>query len=648
MLTRPAAAALSCRQCQSAIIRAVVSRPATSSFRSLPQTTSRRLPLATPATRFYSDVKVNETIIEKESSTPVPPSDALNSELDAAEEAEDPEDVPWFLEVEPPRHPENQHAVQLPKIPEGAPEVLEPMVKYIFEDMGLDEISMLDMRDLDPPAALGPNLIMLFATARSERHLHIASGRFVRWLRKNHNISARADGLIGPGELRTKLRRLRKKAKLMGTNTAIIPGGDNGISTGWVCVNFSSNSDNVDEAAKLDDSGRFSGFGAPQTGTTVVIQCMTESRRAELDLESLWQTVLKKSLRENKQARGEKISSPEELDELLATKVQLPKSESAQQWQALQKASQQQRRAYTTSARRLSPEPSHKTHTSPAVPDELVDLQDHSAQTTPVLEQVRKRFEHIQLVGLPLDQDQIYQFVRDTMIAPAAEPASGPRLTLVDQILLTAEERGMIIWTDKMFFTLIEGGLLSPSFGQPRLAPAQKNLETLMVQKDCGFNNAQTSRLLSAYAKRGDWPRFWDIFRRPSLFKKNRSSDVYKTVYEEMARTGNQVFCIDNLHWVYDEMINEPQPLPMFGPLYNSLKACIRVADPAAAKLLEASPGDIPVRSHYGRQRLANRQYLRMLREVEALHTETSAYFARQRMYQGMNASKELNFTEEE
>ncbi|KAG5813043.1 hypothetical protein H9Q74_006345 [Fusarium xylarioides] len=645
MLTRPAAAALSCRHCQSAIIRAVVSRPATSSFRSLPQTASRRLPLAT---RFYSDVKVHETIIEKESSSPVPPSDALNSELEATEEAEDPEDVPWFLEVEPPRHPQNQHAVQLPKIPEGAPEVLEPMVKYIFEDMGLDEISMLDMRDLDPPAALGPNLIMLFATARSERHLHISSGRFVRWLRKNHNISARADGLIGPGELRTKLRRLRKKAKLMGTNTAIIPGGDNGISTGWVCVNFSSNSDNIDEAAKVDDSGRFSGFGAPQTGTTVVIQCMTESRRAELDLESLWQTVLKKSLRENKQARGEKINSPEELDELLASKVQLPKSESAQQWQALQKASQQQRRAYTTSARRLSPEPSHIAHTSPAVPDELVGLQDHSEQTTPDLEQVRKRFEHIQLVGLPLDQSQIYQFVHDAMMAPASEPASGSRLTLVDQILLTAEERGMIIWTDKMFFTLIEGGLSSPSFGQPQLARAQKNLETLMVQKDCHFNNNQTSRLLSAYAKRGDWPRFWDTFRRPSLFKKVRNSNVYKTVYKEMARTNNQVFCIENLQWVYDEMINEPQPLPIIGPLYGSLKACIRVADPAAAKLLGSSPGDIRVRSHYGRQRLANRQYLKMLREVEALHTETEAYFVRQRMYQGTNASKELDLNEEE
>ncbi|KAF9776655.1 ATPase synthesis protein 25 mitochondrial [Fusarium sp. DS 682] len=644
MLTRPVAAVLSCRQCQSAIIRAVVSRPATSSFRSLPQTTSRQLPLAT---RFYSDAKTNETIIQKESSSPIPPSDALNANLEATEEATESEDVPWFLEVEPPRHPESQHAVELPKIPEGAPEVLEPMVKYIFEDMGLDEISMLDLRDLDPPAALGPNLIMLFATARSERHLHISSGRFVRWLRKSHNISARADGLIGPGELRTKLRRLRKKAKLMGTNTAIIPGGDNGISTGWVCVNFSSHGDNNDEAAKVDDSGRFSGFGTPQTGTTVVVQCMTESRRAELDLETLWQTVLKKSLRENKQARGEKINSPEELEELLAAKVQLPKSESAQQWQALQKASQQQRRAYTTSARRLSPEAPehpHADYSLPYVADDLVNSQEQGLRKYPSgLAGVRKRFEHIQLVGLPLNQSEIRQYIHNALTAPSDEPAAAGRLALVDQILLTAEERGMIIWTDEMFFTLIEGALQSPSYGQPELARAQKNLETLMVQKDCRFNNGQTSALLLAYEKRADWPQFWNTFRRPSLFKKRRSSQVYQTVYMAMARTRNQVFCIENLRWVYDEMINEPKPLPMIGGLYSTLKACIRVADPAAAKLLDPDAGIPQEKSHYSKKRLANREYLKMLREVEALHTETSGYFARQRLYQGTpNVSDEL------
>src|SRR5690606_2413854 len=106
----------------------------------------------------------------------------------------------------------------LPTIPPGSPDILEPVVKYVYEEMGLDDLDLLDLRDFDPPPALGQNLIMLFGTARSERHLHVASGRLVRWLRYNYKLEADADGLIGPGELKTKLRRLRRKAKLLGSN----------------------------------------------------------------------------------------------------------------------------------------------------------------------------------------------------------------------------------------------------------------------------------------------------------------------------------------------------------------------------------------------------------------------------------------------
>jgi ribosomal silencing factor RsfS len=634
MLTRPVAAALSCRQCQSSIIRAVVSRPATSPFRSFPQT-SRLLPSL--PTRFYSDVKTTDPIREKSASISPATNDILNDSIDNPPEADESGDVPWFLEVEPPRHPENQHAVELPKVPEGAPEVIEPMIKYIFEDMGLDDISLLDMRELDPPAALGPNLIMLFATARSERHLHISSGRFVRWLRKNHNIHARADGLIGPGELRTKLRRLRKKAKLMGTNTAIIPGGDNGISTGWVCVNFSSNGGQTDEAAKVDDSGRFSGFGAPQTGTTVVVQCMTDSRRAELDLETLWKGILKKTLKQNKQARGEKADSPEELEKLVASKIQLPKSGSALQWQAMQSASQ--RRAYTTSARRLSPD-----LVSEAPPglqeDDLVYSEHDIASDNPhtdeksTLSQVRKWFENVQLAGLPLTQKKLHRFVTGALITSAPEPASKERLSLIDQILWTAEERGMTLWDSGMFTSLIEGLLISPSYGQPELKRAQKNIETLMDRSDLVFGTNELVRLMKLYGQRGEWPRFWDTFRRPHLYKLHRKTPVYTCVFRVLADTKNQIMCIENLRWIYVEMLNETKTIAILGPLYTALKDCIRVCDPAAEYLLE-NGADFFLRTNdfgekrtnpYKEARFKNREYLNVLREVEVLHAEHMKY----------------------
>ncbi|KAM6519332.1 ATPase synthesis protein 25 mitochondrial [Fusarium falciforme] len=611
MITRPVAAALSCRQCQSAILRAVVSTSTASSLRTLPQRQARQLPILTR--RFFSEDKKIEPKGERVAEVLTTPDNAPETN-DTAES----DDVPWFLEVEPPRHPESQHKVELPKIPEDAPEVIGPMIKYIFEDMGLDDISLLDLRDLDPPAALGPNLIMLFGTARSERHLHISSGRFVRWLRKNHDISARADGLIGPGELRTKLRRLRKKAKLLGTNTAIIPGGDNGISTGWVCVHFSSNGDNINEAASFDDSGRFSGFGAPQTGTTVVIQCMTEARRGELDLETLWQGVLKKNLQENKKARGEKFADAEELNKVLASKIQLPSSASALQWQAMQKASQQHR-SYSTSARRLSPSLQQEQPASDLL-NEVAEVAEEPVVLD--LAQVQKHIQDIQLIGTPMTQEMLYNLIKGAMMTPSPNNAAKDRLSLVDQILLTAEERGMEIWNDEMFVTLIEAGLLSPCYG-PEIQRAQKNLEYLMKQKGCQFDGDQILRLMNAYAYQKDWDRFWDAFRMPPRFKMARESQHYELAYRAMALTSSQKMCIAALRWVYPEMMSQDPPILLVSPLYESLKACLMVADPGALTWIHnQSSTKIDHLRPVQRRRLENREFLKVLREVESIRAE--------------------------
>ncbi|KKA28997.1 hypothetical protein TD95_004143 [Thielaviopsis punctulata] len=217
-------------------------------------------------------------------------------------------DMPWYLQVDPPLQTPTHLGSAPPSPPTDSPAILEPLIKYAFEDMGLDDMTILDLRTFDPPPALGPNLIMLFGTARSERHLHVASARLVRWLRYNYHMEAAADGLIGAGELRTKLRRLRRKAKIMGSGTVLHRGGDDGISTGWICVNLGTVGNTVSEELRVDDAGKMSGFGGSTDGTTIVLQVMTESRRAELDLEGLWT----RSLEGNRKMR-EKLMAP--LDE---------------------------------------------------------------------------------------------------------------------------------------------------------------------------------------------------------------------------------------------------------------------------------------------------------------------------------------------
>ncbi|KAH7143756.1 ATPase synthesis protein 25, mitochondrial [Dactylonectria macrodidyma] len=634
MLARPVTTALACRQCQSAVLRAVVSRPASSSLRTLPLRQTRQLPTLTK--RFLSSqTKDGEPTRDKDSELAIEAELSVEESEAAAATTEPAQphkpNAPWFLEVDPPRHPPSQHEVDLPKIPDDAPAVIEPMMKYIFEDMGLDDISLLDMRGLDPPAALGPNLIMLFGTTRSERHLHISSGRFVRWLRRNYKIDARADGLIGPGELRTKLRRLRKKAKLMGTNTAIIPGGDNGISTGWVCVNFTSNDGSTDEVESFDESGRFSGFGAPQTGTTVVIQCMTEARRNELNLEGLWQGVLKRSLQNSSKIRGEKVLEKSELDALVASKVQIPKTPEAPvdpselQWKAMKEASQQ-RRYYSTSARRLSP--LAEEFQQPEVPQPPAVDAAEDAPVVPDLAQTRKLVTDIQTVGIPITQQSLHDVIRHIFTSPSAsETAAEERLVLVDQLLLTAEERGMDIWNNDMFVTLVESAVISPSYG-PALQRAHKNLEFLMAQKGCRFDHDQTLRLMTAYASRHDWPRFWDAFRAPTRFRMGRDSRHYELAYRAMAECGDQKMCIEALRWVFPEMKTENPPVYLFGQLYDSLKACILVADPMAETLMLT--GRLTEQSSLIQQRrMYNREFLKVIREVESMRSHYQAENAR-------------------
>ncbi|KAI9152138.1 ATPase synthesis protein 25 [Paramyrothecium foliicola] len=617
MIARPAATALGCRTCRGAVLRAVLSTSAPAN-RSLPLqlSSARGVPNLVPRRLLSTDSHgaSTESNLEKHDSK-----GASNEPLTQAEE-EVLADTPWFLEVDPPRHVASDHKAELPKVPEDAPALLEPMLKYVYEDMGLDDLAMLDLRDLDPPAALGPNLIMLFGTARSERHLHVSSGRFVRFLRRNYKVNAKADGLIGPGELKTKLRRLRKKAKLLGTNTAIVPGGDNGISTGWICVNFSTHSTDAGEAVSFDESGRFSGFGTTPTGTTIVVQCMTEARRAELDLESLWQGVLKKSLEQANKINGEAAASRADLDALVASKVQLPGGFAATQWQAMKTASERHR-YFSTMARQLRPSP------SPAHGRQQDNSTAATESTTSGVDQWQKQLHEIQVAGLPIREEVLPDIISAIFRAPSDGTTASKRLKMLDELLLTAQERGMTIYSRDMLITMIESIVTCPEYGS-ELQRAQKNLEYLLRELDQPLEPAQVLRLMAAHAQRADWDRFWDVFRTPTRFNQRRSPDQYVLAYRVMAATGSSQLCTDALRWVYPEMLREEPPIFPTGSVYTSLKECIRVADPAAESMLQQGPPN-EEDGVFGVRRWNQREVLKVLREVEQLHKEAVAVEAR-------------------
>jgi hypothetical protein len=202
--------------------------------------------------------------------------------------------------------------------------------------IGLDNLSILDLRSFNPPPALGANLIMIIGTARSVKHLNVSADRFCRWLRSEYKLRPYADGLLGRNELKIRLRRKARRMRLARTAGRLdaedSPAGGDGITTGWVCVNvgdvsdvvlpIADQSDATVEAATDTIDGAIDSFREGSetteeeeeeyqnptedeihttknptsfgvntlspTSARIVVQMFTEDKRVEMDLETLY------------------------------------------------------------------------------------------------------------------------------------------------------------------------------------------------------------------------------------------------------------------------------------------------------------------------------------------------------------------------
>lgn len=219
--------------------------------------------------------------------------------------------VPWYLEVNvPQRTPQPLSERQrIPDLPESPPPILQPLLQQLSVDLGLDNLTLLDLRKLDPPPALGANLIMLLGTARSEKHLHVSADRLCRWLRSTYKLRPDADGLLGRNELKLKLKRKSKRAKLLGKSTA--DNEDDGVRTGWVCVDVGVVEGAENSSVLAAEAEGFVGFGRRTDGIRIVVQMLTEEKREEMDLEKLWKGILKRGVPSEMEAVGEQIPSSE-------------------------------------------------------------------------------------------------------------------------------------------------------------------------------------------------------------------------------------------------------------------------------------------------------------------------------------------------
>lgn len=238
--------------------------------------------------------------------------------------------VPWYLRQQSALREQAQKPIEIPDLPPNPPPLLKSILEYVSITAGLDDIELLDLRHLDPPPALGPKLIMIIATARSEKHLHVAADTFSRWLRREYGLKANAAGLLGRNELKIKLRRKAKRMRMMANVGGAVAEGniDDGIRTGWICCTLSKiEAHPNDTHMPGDDVEEFVGFRDVKPGVNVVVQMFTEEKRAETGLESLWGGVLKTHQRQDKAAEStlKEVEDPEEVkDKIRATERRVP------------------------------------------------------------------------------------------------------------------------------------------------------------------------------------------------------------------------------------------------------------------------------------------------------------------------------------
>lgn len=211
--------------------------------------------------------------------------------------------VPWYLRTQTSAPSPALNPAEVPELPPNPPPLLETLLEYVSVTAGLDDLQLLDLRHIDPPPALGPKLIMLIGTARSEKHLHVAADRFCRYLRREHGLKANAAGLLGRNELKIKLRRKAKRMRMLANVGGVAPEGniDDGIRTGWICCTLGKIEAHPEDTNMPGDNVQeFVGFRDVKPGVNVVVQMFTEEKRAETDLETLWGGVLRTHERREK------------------------------------------------------------------------------------------------------------------------------------------------------------------------------------------------------------------------------------------------------------------------------------------------------------------------------------------------------------
>ncbi|KAA8916644.1 hypothetical protein TRICI_001270 [Trichomonascus ciferrii] len=155
----------------------------------------------------------------------------------------------------------------IPELPDNSPERLEQVVREMVQDLGLDDVAIVDLRNADPPSSFGPNAIMVVASGKSDKHLVRAATELSKWIKNQYNVIVDQEGLLTSNFSKVRQRRMRKKAARQ--STFYVKENDNvamKTANSWVALD-----------TKVDG---------------IYVHLFTPERRRIVNLEEVWQDYL--------------------------------------------------------------------------------------------------------------------------------------------------------------------------------------------------------------------------------------------------------------------------------------------------------------------------------------------------------------------
>ncbi|KAL3467755.1 hypothetical protein BJX64DRAFT_273770 [Aspergillus heterothallicus] len=555
--------------------------------------------------------------------------------------------VPWYLQEETsvPEVAEVTATDHLPELPENSPKILPVVLEYIYKDLGLDELKLYDLRTLETPPALGANVIMVMGTVRSVKHLNVSADRLCRWLRSNYKLSPYADGLLGRNELKIKLRRKNRRARLASRTGGVVDDKDDGITTGWICVNAGV----VEKAAVQEVSNdAFEGFGNLGGGTRLVVQLFTEEKRAELNLEGLWDGRIRAAEREKMQRTNVSADAPEEVR--FPNSISSPSSDSISP--AVPRLQFHTKRPYITHGvfpvrhfmswtksivRKKTPAPditwgilrdylenlpdeqfelSMNRNLDKDGHNDLLSLTEQSlggfhARSKMVarmeLEAMGLQREHPQyskknlfdlfegylVWSLPIDDD-IVAFVLKHLLAPRGRKNQDPNVQwlpdsdreLALEVLEKVSISGRNLMNMEMWFIIYQSASLPSTPEGDGSTPAERSAHVLRMIEglEIPFDPLHARLLMGQIFRNGDHESFWTWWRKLPLNDSPRTGNDYAQLFAMHADLATEVQIRDCLNTWIPLMRSEEPRIDVEGQLARKILGCLEKVQPDIKK----------------------------------------------------------------